>query len=701
MTKILIGVFTVFIFFLFLIPVSVFAQTTSPIPAPVLNPVSCSGSPSTVNLSWSGPPINNPNSWCNKGFIVDISTNAGFSSIYNKCVPGDVDRSYSTPVPDGFSGGLVLRSGLTYYVRVNNGSLSGTSSFTCPATGTQATPTPIPTPSPAPVITRTPSPTSIPIPVPTSISTPTISPTLNPIISPAGSTFADSSPSATPLTVTKVTTEDFYNYNFYSNTNSQTITLRNSFAHPVHLPVSDLTRASDVPVKFDVTYSDGTARSFFLTFHYDPKLNPKRQINSNDIPVDVFIHKSLTNQDEVANWAKDTINNYINTRFSNANIKHRLRVDQVIMNYDDQNGCPAGSIRRESWSNICVFNDNGAKIRVWLYKNGSAGAPPRGFASTEINQVWLSIPVYANFPGDDPLSEIDKRTLTHEIGHLFRMPDYYREDVGPSDNLLTPGIGLTPYSKDIMWSNISYDFFSETSKGFADRTILFPPGFNLIGSNLQYMPKNIVLKIIDNYNPAKGALVEVFPQTYPAREGGLPRIISPDVITIKGTTNDKGEINLGSYNDIFQYTGGRSAYIRITYNNQTRYAAFTLSYLNDLYFKGYTDTAILDLPFSSLTTYETGIRKALSAPGQISTVPSLSEQERQLLEEHIKQDLPTPQPTSTPNTYDLNNDGVVDNEDLYMFTQIFKSGKFDAEADFNYDGVINIVDYILLLNNFK
>lgn len=479
------------------------------------------------------------------------------------------------------------------------------------------------------------------------------------------------------------------------------------------LPIADPTKESDAPVKITVTYSDGTTKDFFLTFHYKPKQQPT---NKNEFLVDVIIHKSLTNYDEVANWAKDTVNNYINTRFTEASITKRLKVDNVITNYDEKNGCLPGGARKEYASEAdvtCQYYDG--KIRLWFYKQGAGGNLPATSAGPPTAQVWQSLPGVESgikigerdYWGKDQFAD----QLMHEIGHLFTIPDYYFEDVPAAHNEVVP-LEITAYVQDIMWSQVKYSNFSTTSAGFVNRVTTLPAGFGTPPWEVQYTPGQTILKITDdNKTPLSNIKIEVFQQDIEVRNGVIVGTI-PNKIKFQGFTNNDGEFNLGDYDNMFgipkRFDSGNSIFLRINNGDQIRYMAITRSYLNTLYFQGQTNTAIISLPFSSLIIYEAGKTKTLSAPGQISPQP-LSDQERRLLEKHIKQDLPTPQPIPSPTPisltpirklYDLTDDGAVNVFDASKFIQLWQSGRCTTQIDFDKNQVCNSLDYAKLKSSF-
>lgn len=53
-------------------------------------------------------------------------------------------------------------------------------------------------------------------------------------------------------------------------------------------------------------------------------------------------------------------------------------------------------------------------------------------------------------------------------------------------------------------------------------------------------------------------------------------------------------------------------------------------------------------------------------------------------------------PGKTTSQFDIDADGKVDQKDLDLFMQIWKSGKYSKVADFNSDGVVNIIDYFMI-----
>lgn len=341
----------------------------------------------------------------------------------------------------------------------------------------------------------------------------------------------------------------------------------------------------------------------------------ERQEVSNQYLIDVMIHQSLP-PDQTEQWARDTIENYINRKFEDAEIKQRLFINKVISNYDERNGCPDGGVKKNPNDNVCTYEDN-SKIRVWLFAQGHSGGVPVTSANPESAQVWIALPLLID-PTDYYGSVRNQRSLTHEIGHLFKMPDYYSEVVPASDNHVAP-ITIRPFAQDIMEA-VKYDHFSSISKGFADRAYVLPSGFGTPSWRIQYTPKNTILRIIDDDGlPMNRVSIEVFPQKWEFPAGSRAHQIIPSSPAFNDFTNDKGEFELGNYFRIFDNPTGScacdSALLRLTSGGSIKYAAVTTSYLNYLYFQGNEDTAVVTLAFSAFHTLEENHNLYLSAPG--------------------------------------------------------------------------------------
>lgn len=556
--------------------------------------------------------------------------------------------------------------------------------FSCQIRAQLNRPCPTPTPTPQPSASpKSPSPQ----PSPTTFS-------------PQPSATTSASPRGT-ITVTEIIIND------------QSMPVQKDSSLRINLHVPNPKTEINIPIRITVKYSDGTITNHVINFHYKPKNIPV----VSSFPVDVIIHKNL-DQDKTEVWAKDTIDNFINKRFESAGIKQRVYFNQAIKNYDPKNGCPEGGVAK---ANTCEFNDNN-KIRVWINKYGEVGSLGTS-ANPESAQAWLEIPAFREY---QPYSDIDRRALTHEIGHLFKMPDYYMENVYSYNNKMLPNLGIFANAKDIMWSNISQDHFSTTSKGFADNTTVLPAGFGGLNGynwNIIYTPKNTSFKLTnDDGSPLSTAQVEIFPQTL--TNGTLPFTILPDIKTVSGNTNINGEIELGNYERIFKHNytvpngrgtfRGNSALVKITFDNQVRYTALTRSQLNSLYFQGQQDSAQIPLTFSQLIAYDPNRTTILTVGDQELQITA---EEAKLIEQHIlkhlKEDLENQLfdilPTSSPNTtsspaknrFDLfGNDSVVNTLDGVRFLQIWREG-CTTEIDFDTNNVCNALDYGILKKNLN
>lgn len=82
---------------------------------------------------------------------------------------------------------------------------------------------------------------------------PSVPPSAQPSVVPS------TQPSAAPITVTKITIDD------------KDLTPQAGSQLNLHLPISDPTKETDVPIRILVTYSDSTTKPFVINFHYKPK----------------------------------------------------------------------------------------------------------------------------------------------------------------------------------------------------------------------------------------------------------------------------------------------------------------------------------------------------------------------------------------------------------------------------------------------
>ena len=450
-------------------------------------------------------------------------------------------------------------------------------------------------------------------------------------------------------------------------------------------------------VRFKVDY-DSTGQDSEI-YYIQYKLKQKQPLpstGSNEFLVDIIIHKSLVDQEEtLANWATNVINNTINTRFQDAGIAKKLRVNKVIKNYHEDDGCLLGGIttRTESTpANVtCKYSDG--KIRVWLYKQNYGGNLPSTSADQGASQVFQSLPSIESgikvgerdFWGKDQYEDV----LTHEIGHLFALYDYYLEEVSANNNKVVR-IGIQPYVKDIMYSQIYYTHFSPTSREIVNRVLSLPPVITNYPSH--YLPKQVVLKITDNNGISISNIkVELFQQIHTLMDEGraIARII-PDKVKFHGLTDERGEYVLGSTDDIYGKSGrfdsGMTAFLRITKENEVRYLAITYSYLVTLYFEGQINTAVITKKFSELVAYAPDRPTVLSGNGSLATEVLSTDEDRKLLESHLFEHLQENQ------SFDNQN-----NSNSTTTQPISKTAPGPLKLiDFNGDGVINSFDYSAL-----
>ena len=514
-----------------------------------------------------------------------------------------------------------------------------------------------------------------PIPVSTTIptSTPTpLSPTEQPTTIPTSQpTQSPVSPTVPSIIVTKI------------QINGQDLDLNGT----LNLTLPEIIKTQDVQNKIDVTYSDNSTKSFYLAFHYQPKTTPVTS-ESNEFLVDVIIRQDVHNQEEVKQWITDTINNEINVKYQQSRLKPRFKLGDIYI--FDGITCPLGTFEKKKPpvpgvffpGTTCESNKDG-KIRLWIQH----GVDPADLntATAYILPVWLYPTSGYGTTKDDAAGQV-----IHEISHFFTPPDYYQENVSPENNLVVP-IGITAYAKDWMWDHYDprYKFFSETSKGFIDRSPKIPTGATDsqgVAWADKYTPKDIVLRVTDyvvspDHNiPEPDVKVEVFSEIGVGSGSSNGKISNK--ASNSGFTNDKGEFDLGDVFKLFDRSEtdvlrwyGLSAFLRLTKNNQVRYASITRSYLNSLYFLGQQDKTTIILRFSALTVYEPGKIKVLSA-GRAESVPQLSEKDKKFREQdqaispHTLPPIPQPTPTPEPlKLIDFNNDGVINIFDRIIYVQ--------------------------------
>lgn len=409
---------------------------------------------------------------------------------------------------------------------------------------------------------------------------------------------------------------------------------------PVYWKLNDLLSNQNEAVRVvQVTFFDGTNYVPFVA-----TVTLVRPQRSNEFLVDVIIHESLTNQQEVESWGRDAINNYFNARLNEAGVSKRIRLDKVTTGYKGKIGCGQSSIYGPDDPEICK-NIRDGKIRVWLYQKGEGDRQDSGRADPSTAQVFVSIPTYSipeipripeienaigfNIPTLTQ-KELDRRVLTHELGHVFGIPDYYLENVLPSFNKVEPTIAIAPSSWDVMWISPIFNHFSNISKAYIESVRELP--IENISSYLEYVPKQVVLRLEDRDGlPLSDAKIEIFSQqggdigiAIERRCGG----IIPDTIFYDGVTSGNGEFEIGN-------NSGRTLLIRITYQEGIRYTAISNSYLNKLYFQGEKDKAVITLPFHSLVEKQEDRLWIIKEPTTIIPLPRMFDEEREALEKYF------------------------------------------------------------------
>lgn len=416
-------------------------------------------------------------------------------------------------------------------------------------------------------------------------------------------------------------------------------------------------------------------------------VQPREQIIS-DVLVDIIIHKSLSDQQKVENWARDIVEDYINKQYEKAGISTRLRIDQIVKNYDEASRCDVPGAT--TLYDRCEFKDG--KLHIWLYQTGFRGGVLQvsTTADPEGAQVYQEVPALIdietpNYYGIKPIGNI----LSHEIGHIFTIPDYYLEIVGSNDNSVVP-ITITPYIKDIMYNQNDYADFSDVSKGYFDRVAKLPAGFGIPHWAAQYTPKETILKIVDgNRMPLAGVKIEIFRQQ---SESSFARVrgIIPNSVSFEGFTDGNGEYSLGNYDRIFnppaRLISGFSIFLRITNKENIRFTAITRSYLNMVYFRGYQEIVVISVPFASLTSYQPNIYQEISSPPEISLAS--------------KSPTPTPPPILPPSSpiplvcsacsADVDGSGVVDFVDIQRLVACWNKGVDDQDLNGNSCGLANV-----------
>ncbi|MDP3973392.1 MAG: hypothetical protein Q8P92_01030 [Candidatus Daviesbacteria bacterium] len=486
------------------------------------------------------------------------------------------------------------------------------------------------------------------------------------------------------------------------------------------LPINDTRREANILIPVRVNYERGSGdsniiyKNYLINFRYQPP-KPQVELTGDEYPVDVYIDDDFLNLEEAKIWITDIINNYLNSLYIRYNIKHRVRLNSVEKKNIDQDCSERNDLSISK--NIRVYIPVKQEISSWAWPTLSVVCQ-RHFDLTNESGKFVA-----------------KTILAHEFGHIFGLTDLYLQDVYSEENMVA-NISITSNVKDIMWQT-SLENFHPVSREISNQ-IESLPIIDWHNRASQFTPKFIILQILgDGGQPLPGVKVEIFPQVLYWYIGwSFPRQTIPNIVSFSTITDATGRVFLGDEQNIFFhknllpiYSLGNSALLRVTYNNEVRYASLTLSYLNRLYFDyGQRDAATINQPFSQLIKAPSQGQIRLYDFNKISSDPVPSEEERRELEEHVYEQLkadgikiekssqPLPsqiaqvqesevqqdqiqeqiQPTINQ-LYDLNTDGAINSIDTSQFLQDWRTGVF---RDFNEDGTMNTFDYSLIKKEF-
>lgn len=322
-------------------------------------------------------------------------------------------------------------------------------------------------------------------------------------------------------------------------------------------------------------------------------------LSANDIlAVDVVLDQDWENLKEVEDWAKDTINNYINNKLKEGNVRRKVQFGNLYV--DKMPDCFTSSE---------IFNTDKDNITVFMPKEGT-------FPSLAWANPFRKIICYG---GLDIKKDFSNKVLLHELGHIFGLPDYYLQNI--YDNQVAYNLRIEPFVKDIMWNGFSLDFFNPNSREIINRlSSPLPQDFNYWK---YYTPKQVILQVLDNGGlPLPSAKVEIFPAVYDWIEGSeyVHRFI-PNNPSLTSVTDNTGRVFLGDQANIFNhkkypYAGTTGvALVRITNKNEVRYGALSMSYLNSLYFaQDQIGSATILAPFSQLIKQPSFLDYAIIEP---------------------------------------------------------------------------------------
>lgn len=355
---------------------------------------------------------------------------------------------------------------------------------------------------------------------------------------------------------------------------------------------------------------------------------------NNQYLVDVFIDPNFSDQQQAVDWAEDTIENYINNKFKDAGVIKRLKVNQITTSYDN-NDCLKITPRDNP---NCTINKG--NISLYLLKN-QTNADGLALAYSDEGALRQNIPSLPSY-NSTPFSDLDQAVILHEMGHMFKLPDYIVEDVLPENNEVVP-IGITAHVKDIMYKWSIFDpatrYFSPVSREFINQTSTIPIGYGETMNWLfRYIPQQINLFISDEQGISlPGVKVEIFRSTWTKETNGFAsKIINAPIW--ESISDAEGLIHLGDSHAYFIYDAEgfhESIFLRLTYNGEKRYAAVTNSYLNEQYFLGDRDQTTIHLSFPLLVDETTGSFKSLSNNNELIKTSNLSPLDQKILDQHL------------------------------------------------------------------
>lgn len=341
-----------------------------------------------------------------------------------------------------------------------------------------------------------------------------------------------------------------------------------------------------------------------------------------EVLVDVYVSDKYEDPQEVINWAKSAIDNYANKQLLtySANRKLKFNESKVV---EVGLGCELD------------LDTSLNKINVVIPKERTNYA----FADIYRNKVCLQI----NVPFGSQMDNI----LLHEFGHMFGLPDYYMQEVYAYNNQVVP-IGISSEIKDIMWNDFDINYFSNNSREIVNRVKTPLPGN--VSYWYYYTPVQVIFQVLeDNGLPLPNAKVEVFPSVLQMSMQGESlnfRNTIPDTVAATYVTDNTGRVFLGNQQQLFKanptiqgFSNG-TALLKVTANDEVRYAGITMSYLNTLYFtRGMTNFATFSEPFSRLISAPEGNGKTIQSFIKFAQTQNVNKKDEEGLQRHIYEQL--------------------------------------------------------------